>query len=134
MTYENGAIEVRPYWDIPPAAERAEKARPVADLCDELYALLKESVKLRLVSDVPLGAFLSGGLDSSIVTALAWLLRHFTNSTVPVLDSLITALSLAAQFMLTRKWLEPPATPTSIPAASRARRGSFTGSAPPTVL
>ena len=37
---------------------------------------------------------------------LTWLLRRYTNSTVPVLDSLITALSLAAQFMMTRKWLE----------------------------
>ncbi|WP_257312157.1 nicotinamide riboside transporter PnuC [Geothrix fuzhouensis] len=37
---------------------------------------------------------------------LAWLLRHYTNSTVPVLDSLITALSLVAQFMMTRKWVE----------------------------
>lgn len=37
---------------------------------------------------------------------LSWLLRRYTNSTVPVLDSLITALSLIAQFMLTRKWIE----------------------------
>ncbi len=37
---------------------------------------------------------------------LAWLLRRYTNSTVPVLDSLITALSLVAQFMMTRKWIE----------------------------
>lgn len=37
---------------------------------------------------------------------LAWLLRRYTNSNVPVMDSLITALSLAAQFMMTRKWIE----------------------------
>ena len=37
---------------------------------------------------------------------IAWVLRRYTNSTVPVLDSLITALSLAAQFMMARKWLE----------------------------
>ena len=41
-----------------------------------------------------------------ITASLTWLLRHFTNSTVPVLDSLITALSLVAQFMMTRKWIE----------------------------
>ena len=43
---------------------------------------------------------------AGITVLLAWLLRRYTNSTVPVLDSLITALSLVAQFMMTRKWLE----------------------------
>ncbi|MBP1771246.1 MAG: nicotinamide riboside transporter PnuC [Holophagaceae bacterium] len=42
----------------------------------------------------------------AITAALTWLLRHHTNSTVPVLDSLITALSLVAQVMMTRKWIE----------------------------
>ena len=43
---------------------------------------------------------------ASITVTLTWLLRRYTNSTVPVLDSLITALSLVAQFMMTRKWIE----------------------------
>jgi nicotinamide mononucleotide transporter len=42
----------------------------------------------------------------AMAATLTWLLRRYTNSTVPVLDSLITALSLVAQFMMTRKWLE----------------------------
>ncbi|MCE1205198.1 MAG: nicotinamide riboside transporter PnuC [Holophagaceae bacterium] len=46
-------------------------------------------------------------LAVALITAgLTWLLRRYTNSTVPVLDSLITALSLVAQFMMTRKWIE----------------------------
>ena len=52
-----------------------------------------------------LGVFLA--LVVALITALlTGLLRRYTNSTVPVLDSLITALSLVAQFMMTRKWIE----------------------------
>ena len=43
---------------------------------------------------------------ATLTAILTWLLRRYTNSTVPVLDSLITALSLVAQFMMTRKWIE----------------------------
>lgn len=52
-----------------------------------------------------LGALLALAVAAS-TALLVWLLRRYTNSTVPVLDSLITALSLVAQFMMTRKWIE----------------------------
>lgn len=72
LEYRDGKITIRKYWDVEPPADAAAAARPadIPALCDELYALLKESVKLRLVSDVPLGAFLSGGIDSSTIVAL----------------------------------------------------------------
>ena len=56
----------REYWDVPfePVAMGSE-----ADLCDELFARMREAVDIRLVSEVPLGAFLSGGVDSSAVVA-----------------------------------------------------------------
>jgi asparagine synthase (glutamine-hydrolysing) len=71
LIYEGGRITVEKYWDVgPPEEERGSKPLSPDAAIEELYALLKESVKLRLVSDVPLGAFLSGGIDSSTVVGL----------------------------------------------------------------
>jgi len=55
------------YWSLP-----TDVVRPAsyADAVDEIRGLLEEAVRIRLVSDVPLGAFLSGGIDSSAVVAL----------------------------------------------------------------
>jgi asparagine synthase (glutamine-hydrolysing) len=64
-------VQVRKYWD---AVWQAEPGRSEADWVDEIRALLEESVRLHLVSDVPLGAFLSGGIDSSSVVAM--MARH----------------------------------------------------------
>jgi len=71
LEFSGGKASISAYWNplgIEPIAAWRERAE--GDLLDELDALLTASVKARLISDVPLGAFLSGGIDSSIVVAL----------------------------------------------------------------
>jgi asparagine synthase (glutamine-hydrolysing) len=70
LTVAHGQVAVQQYWEIPGtgdcAPERSEDA-----YVDRVRGLLEEAVRVRLVSDVPLGAFLSGGLDSTAVVAVA---------------------------------------------------------------
>ena len=72
LVYQDGRFDHEKYWDVPSPKERSRRidTRNFPAVMDELYALLKESVKLRLISDVPLGAFLSGGIDSSTIVGL----------------------------------------------------------------
>ena len=68
LTFAGGRLAVRQYWDFDFAP--AEGRRREEDYLEELRALLDEAVRIRLVADVPLGAFLSGGVDSSAVVGL----------------------------------------------------------------
>lgn len=65
--FKNGKLNLKKYWDLDYSPKISISEREAAK---ELIRLLKEAVRLRLVSDVPLGVFLSGGIDSSTITAL----------------------------------------------------------------
>jgi asparagine synthase (glutamine-hydrolysing) len=75
MTIEDGKLSLRRYWSLRPSEQAASEAK----LVEQLDALLCDSVRLQMRADVPVGVFLSGGLDSPIVSAL---MRVNTQQTV----------------------------------------------------
>jgi len=72
LVFENGHVDVTQYWDVPVRQEDHRRMRALAerDAVGRFRELLEESVRLRLMSDVPLGMFLSGGIDSSAIAAI----------------------------------------------------------------
>ena len=70
MLLEKGKKRTRRYWDLPffPPSERSEDSPE--DIAQNVRDLFRDSIKIRLRADVPVGAYLSGGLDSSAVSAV----------------------------------------------------------------
>ena len=68
LTLERGELKVKQYWQIRPTEDfRGTDAEAV----EQLDALLKDAVRLQMIADVPVGVFLSGGVDSSLISAMA---------------------------------------------------------------
>jgi asparagine synthase (glutamine-hydrolysing) len=74
LTFKDERVCVEQYWDFPYENEQEDAFQNESDCLEQLLALLDEAVRIRLVSDVPLGAFLSGGIDSSTIVGL--MARH----------------------------------------------------------
>lgn len=66
LIYDHGKAETRPYWRIEPT----ERLSDEPDAIERIGALVERAVEMQMISDRPIGAFLSGGLDSSLVSAL----------------------------------------------------------------
>src|SRR6185436_9691641 len=66
LLWRDGAVEIKKYWDVS-FAKTADQTRSDKDFIAEWYELFRTSVRLRLMADVPLGMFLSGGIDSSAI-------------------------------------------------------------------
>lgn len=68
LALDRGALQIERYWDVPVPV--AEPGKSEQDWIRECRQRMEETVRMRLMSDVPLGMFLSGGVDSSAIAAL----------------------------------------------------------------
>jgi asparagine synthase (glutamine-hydrolysing) len=75
LKFDSSGISINRYWDISFVENKDWLARKEDDLLEELEALIISAFKYRMVADVPVGVFLSAGIDSSLVSAV--LSRHF---------------------------------------------------------
>lgn len=78
LKIENGDVKTGRYWNLD-YPETFDRSRSVDEWAEELHDLLVDSVRLRLRADVPVGGYLSGGLDSSATTAL---IKLFTDTRI----------------------------------------------------
>ncbi|MDZ8117251.1 asparagine synthase (glutamine-hydrolyzing) [Pontiella agarivorans] len=67
----NRSVEFQRYWEFPIVPESEKEAPPLSEAVETVRSLVEEAVAGQLVSDVPLGGFLSGGIDSSLIASLA---------------------------------------------------------------
>ncbi len=67
LTYKNNSLRLNQYWCL----EAADHHESLSDAAEHTYCLVRDSIERQLVSDVPLATFLSGGLDSSIISKVA---------------------------------------------------------------
>lgn len=74
--FRNGSLSVARYWQLSFSGQ-SDGRRPFSSYVEELNALLYDATKIRLRADVPVGAYLSGGLDSTYVTSMVK--KHFNN-------------------------------------------------------
>ncbi len=75
MTFDKGDLKIEKYWDLDFTMEDSTRTERVC--ADELRELLLDATRLQLRADVPVGAYLSGGLDSAVIAAL---IRNFSDS------------------------------------------------------
>jgi len=67
LTIENKEVKTTPYWKLEKNINYASIGKSYEDICNDVRTLFYEAVERRLVADVPFGAFLSGGIDSSAI-------------------------------------------------------------------
>ncbi len=77
MICRNGTHHCQAYWDVPMTPPDQYETGSADELAEQVYDLLLDAVRLRLRADVPVGSYLSGGLDSSAITSM--IVNNFNN-------------------------------------------------------
>jgi asparagine synthase (glutamine-hydrolysing) len=77
LLVQNGELALHRYWEMQFPVRSQSGAQPEEDYLEEFHDLLVDAVRLRLRADVPVGAYLSGGLDSSVIAAV---IREYTSN------------------------------------------------------
>lgn len=77
LTVKDGRVETRKYWDLAFRLPGEAQQHSEEEAAHSVHELVKDAVRIRLRADVPVGSYLSGGLDSSAITAMVR--RHFNN-------------------------------------------------------
>lgn len=99
FVYSGGKLTLSRYWEV----NFSPVDKPFAEFLEETRQVMREAVKLHTQSDVPLGAFLSGGIDSTIIVALLRELGHVSTFSVGYEEAAYSELSEAAE---TARYLE----------------------------
>jgi len=75
LVFDKTGYRINRYWDILPSLEQSDLTDDMEAASEQLRQLVKDATRIRMISDVPLGAFLSGGIDSAVVVANMAMLR-----------------------------------------------------------
>ena len=67
---DSGEMQIRQYWDVNLARSEGVQRKRMVDYVEELNATLHDVVEKEMISDVPIGVLLSGGIDSSAIAAI----------------------------------------------------------------
>jgi asparagine synthase (glutamine-hydrolysing) len=102
--WKDGEFTIRPYWTLPTRVDEELARWPRQKIVEHLQELLEESVHLRLISDVPLGAFLSGGIDSSAVVSLLSRISPISPRTVSIVFEEPEFCEVAYMRLIARKF------------------------------